>query len=63
MSASLITARDALTVHELPTLLRRYYPGIEPLLPGLAGCDSVISWQRAAELLGFTPRFSWRDMV
>ncbi len=58
-----IAACDALTAHELPALLRRYYPGIEPLLPGLAGSGSVISGQRAAELLGFTPRFSWRDIV
>lgn len=58
-----VTARDALTAHEVAALLHRFCPGIEPLLPGLAGCSSVISGQRAAELLGFTSRFSWRDMV
>jgi|DewCreStandDraft_2_1066082.scaffolds.fasta_scaffold00026_71 nucleoside-diphosphate-sugar epimerase len=58
-----IAARDALAAHDLSELVRRYYPGIEPVLPGLAGAGSVISGQRAERLLGFTPRFSWRDMV
>jgi nucleoside-diphosphate-sugar epimerase len=49
------------TLSDLPTarLLAAHHPGT-PVRPGLAGTAGAWSTARAHELLGFTPRWSWR---
>lgn len=56
-------AADALAREPLSTLLPRYYPGTEALAASLTGTRPAISSARAESLLGYRPRYSWRDLV
>jgi nucleoside-diphosphate-sugar epimerase len=49
------------TLSEIPTgnLLARYHPGT-PVRPGFTGSAGAWSTARAARVLGFAPRWSWR---
>jgi nucleoside-diphosphate-sugar epimerase len=56
-------APDALAREPLAQLLPRFYPGTEKLAAGLTGARPAISNSRAEALLGYRPRFSWRDLL
>jgi nucleoside-diphosphate-sugar epimerase len=55
-----ITAADTLCAEPTQTLIDRFFPGIDQRtpLPGHATCFPI---EKAARLLGWTPRYSWRD--
>lgn len=48
----------------IPTadLIARFYPGV-PLKRPLAGVETPYAIDKARDLLGFAPRYSWRDVV
>jgi nucleoside-diphosphate-sugar epimerase len=56
-------APDALAREPLAQLLPRFYPGTEKLAAGLTGTRPAISNARAEAVLGYRPRFSWRDLL
>lgn len=56
-------APDALAREPLAVLLPRYYPGTEKLAAGLTGTLPAISNARAEKILGYRPRFSWRELA
>jgi nucleoside-diphosphate-sugar epimerase len=58
-----ITADDALARQPLAELLPRYYPGTEEMAQGLTGTAPAVVSTKAKRLLGYQPRYSWRDYV
>ncbi|MFQ5990771.1 MAG: NAD-dependent epimerase/dehydratase family protein [Candidatus Methylomirabilales bacterium] len=58
-----VGAGDALAREPLATLLPRYYPGTEGLAACLTGTRPAISNGRAEAVLGYHPRYSWRDVI
>jgi nucleoside-diphosphate-sugar epimerase len=58
-----ITADDALAREPLATLLSRHFPGLEELAQGLTGTSPAVVSTKAKRLLGYRPRYSWRDYV
>jgi nucleoside-diphosphate-sugar epimerase len=58
-----ITADDALAHESLATLLPRYFPGTEELARGLTGTSPAVVSDKAKRLLGYQPRYSWRDYL
>jgi nucleoside-diphosphate-sugar epimerase len=57
-----IVAADTVSVHPTPELLARFHPGAE--LRGPVGeRASIVSGDRAREVLGFEPLHTWRDQV
>ena len=58
-----ITADDALAREPLANLLPRYFPGTEEMAKGLTGTSPAVVSARAKRLLGYQPRYSWRDYV
>ena len=58
--AYLIAAAD--TAVEIPSaeLMRRFFPDV-PLRRPVEGCVSLLSTEKAARMLGYRPRYSWRD--
>ena len=58
-----ITADDALAREPLATLLPRHFPGLDEMAKGLTGSSPAVVSTRAKRLLGYQPRYSWRDYV
>jgi nucleoside-diphosphate-sugar epimerase len=58
-----ITADDALAREPLSELVPRFYPGTELLAAGLQGTAPAVVSTRAKRLLGYQPRWSWRNAV
>lgn len=58
-----VTADDALADEPLCELFPRLYPGSEGVAAGLAGTESPVSSAKAKALLGYRPRFRWRDQI
>jgi nucleoside-diphosphate-sugar epimerase len=58
-----ITADDALAREPLATLLPRHFPGLEEMANGLTGTSPAVVATKAKRLLGYQPRYSWRDYV
>ncbi len=56
-----ITADDPLAREPLSELVPRYYPGTEQMAAGLIGTAPAVVSTRARRLLGYQPRWSWRD--
>jgi len=57
------TADDALAREPLATLLPRHFPGLEEMAQGLTGTSPAVVSTKAKRLLGYQPRYSWRDYV
>lgn len=55
-----VGAADALAEAPLAELLPRFVPGTDALAAGLTGTSPAFSINKAQELLGWTPRRSWR---
>lgn len=58
-----ITADDALARVPLADIFPRYYPGSERIAARLTGDEPPISSAKAKRLLGYQPRYRWRDLV
>lgn len=58
-----ITADDALAREPLADLVPRYYPGTEEMASVLTGTRPAVDNGKAKRLLGYQPRYSWRDMT
>jgi nucleoside-diphosphate-sugar epimerase len=56
-----ITADDALAREPLAELFPRFYPGTEALAAGLTGTAPAVVSTKAKRLLGYRPRWSWRN--
>jgi len=55
-----ITADDTCSLEQTPALLSRYFPNV-PLKTPLQTFDSVVSHAKATEVLGYSPRYTWRQ--
>jgi nucleoside-diphosphate-sugar epimerase len=55
-----INGDDTCGLEETPALIARHYPGV-PLKVPLPGNASLVSHEKATRLLGYQPRYSWRD--
>ena len=58
-----ITAADALAREPLAELFPKYWPGTEGLASVLTGTAPAVVSTKAMRLLGYQPRWSWRDSV
>lgn len=58
-----IAADDALAREPLRDLFPRFYPGTEKIAAGLDGTQSSITSAKAKRLLGYQPRYRWRDLI
>ncbi|MDE0140462.1 MAG: NAD(P)-dependent oxidoreductase [Caldilineaceae bacterium] len=56
----LINGADTCSLEETPALAARHY-GDVPLRRPLAGFDSFVSTAKARKLLGYEPRYTWRQ--
>jgi len=56
-------ASDSYAREETPRLLDRFYPALSPFADRVPGRASLISGSKAECLLGFAPRYTWRDVV
>ena len=56
----LINGADTCSLDETPTLAARHY-GDVPLRRPLTGFDSFVSTVKARKLLGYEPRYTWRE--
>jgi nucleoside-diphosphate-sugar epimerase len=56
----LINGADTCSLEETPALAVRHY-GDVPLRRPLAGFDSFVSTEKARRLLGYEPRYTWRQ--
>jgi nucleoside-diphosphate-sugar epimerase len=58
----IIAAADTVMTQPSADLMRQVFPGV-PVSPALDGCASLLSADRARQVLGFVPEHSWRDHV
>jgi nucleoside-diphosphate-sugar epimerase len=58
-----VCADDALTVESLRTLLPRLNPAFENMVTQLGEHQSMVSAARIQRVLGWRPRYSWRDII
>jgi len=56
----LINGADTCSLEETPALAARHYADV-PLRRPLSGFDSFVSTAKARRLLGYEPRYSWRQ--
>ena len=56
----LINGDDTCSTVETRTLISRYYPDV-PLRASLAGFASLVSHEKATEMLGYRPQYTWRE--
>ena len=57
------TARETWTMVESRKLLEQYFPETKRIGAGLSGTASLISSEKAHDAFGFSPRFSWKDII
>lgn len=58
----IIAAADTVMTRPSAELMAEVFPGV-PVAAGLDGCATLLSGERAREVLGFVPQHSWRDHV
>jgi nucleoside-diphosphate-sugar epimerase len=58
--ALIIAAADSAVDTPSAELIARFYPGT-PIKGELVGCQSLLSSAKAEKLIGYKPRYSWRD--
>lgn len=58
-----ITARDIISREKTITLIKKYYPGIKLISKKIRGHVSTITSVKAEKVLGYKPRYSWRDIL
>jgi len=59
----LISADDNGTREESIELVRRYLPAVKDIRRQLRGRESLIDTAKAKRMLGFAPRYTWRDIL
>jgi UDP-glucose 4-epimerase len=57
----IIAAADTVMRRPSRELMAEVYPGV-PLADSVSGNDTLLDIRRAREVLGYDPRFSWRDL-
>ena len=55
-----VNAADTCSMTQTPILLERYFPQV-PLTEPLKGHATLVSHAKATRLLGYHPRYTWRD--
>ena len=58
-----ITADENWTSGDSRSLVSQYYPAVKNIADDFSGSASLISCKKARELLQFSARFSWRDIL
>ncbi len=58
-----ITAEENWAAVDSRSLLSRYYPTVKTIAEDFSGPASLISCKKAKEMLQYSPRFSWRDIL
>ena len=56
----LINGDDTCSLEETPKLIARWFPNV-PLKKPLTGFDTLLSHDKATRLLGYQPRYTWRN--
>lgn len=56
-----ISARDTLAEEDSAGLVARFRPDLADLAQGLQARESLFSWRRAQQVLGYEPQHSWTD--
>lgn len=56
-----VAAADAATPLDVRELVAKYYPNVEVTAP-LSRDSSLYDCSRAAQVLGYSPKYSWRDL-
>ncbi len=56
----LINGADTCSLVETPALTARYYTDV-PLKRPLAGFSTLVSFEKARRMLGYQPRYTWRE--
>ncbi|HEX8236073.1 MAG TPA: NAD(P)-dependent oxidoreductase [Abditibacteriaceae bacterium] len=59
----LLAARDSWTREDIRVLVRRHYPNLASFVEHLNAEASLYNTQKAEEVLGFVPQYSWRDVA
>ena len=55
-----LSAADSFSRFESSALLERFFPDV-PIRETVSGCATLVSYGKAAQELGYAPRYSWRD--
>lgn len=55
-----LSAADSFSRFESSALLERFFPDV-PVRGNVSGCVTLVSYGKAAQELGYAPRYSWRD--
>ena len=55
-----INGFDTCSAVETEKLIRRYYPDV-PIKKRMEGYETLITYDKAEKILGFRPRYTWRD--
>jgi nucleoside-diphosphate-sugar epimerase len=58
----IVAAADTVMNRPSAELMEEVYPSV-PYRPTLGEFDTLLSIQKARELLGYEPRWSWRDHI
>jgi nucleoside-diphosphate-sugar epimerase len=58
-----ITADDAMSREPVSKAFPKIFPGSENVASKLTGIQSPISSEKAKRILGYKPKYSWRDFV
>jgi nucleoside-diphosphate-sugar epimerase len=58
-----IAAPETLMQEPSEELVRRYFPSVDTFAEGFGGCASTLNVRHAANVLGFSAKYSWRDVV
>jgi UDP-glucose 4-epimerase len=61
--AFFICAADTWVEVETRALVAEYFPETSKISSQLTGCDSLISSKKAQGAFGFSPQYSWRDII
>ncbi len=57
-----ISAADVAANEDTLDLLRKYHPSVTDIRGDLSGRRSLIDYSKAAAMLGYEPKYSWRDI-
>jgi UDP-glucose 4-epimerase len=61
--AFFICATDTWVEVDTRMLVGEYYPETVRISPSLTACNSLISCKKAQSAFGFSPQYSWRDII
>ena len=58
----IITAADTVMKRPSRELMAEVFPGV-PVADGVSGTDTLLSIDKAKRVLGYSPQFTWRELL